>query len=397
VRIARSPEAIHATRIAAGDARLILACDILTSIGYEQLAKMRKGFTRALVNSARVMPAGFTRNPDLVFPLGSMEREIEDAVGSGDAEFLDATKLATGLMGDSIATNLFMVGFAYQRGLLPVGEAAIMRAIELNAAAVESNKQSFRWGRLAAIDPAKVSSLAIPMSKPASQVLSGSLDEIVARRVEYLTGYQDAAYAKRYTDFVARVRTAEAAKVPGATALTEAVARYYFKLLAVKDEYEVARLYAETDFAARVAAQFEGDYKLSFSVAPPIIAKPDPVTGVPRKRTYGPWMMSAFGMMAKLRRFRGTALDLFGRTAERRMERALPGEYETLLAELLAALAPHNHALAVLLAQIPEHIRGYGHVKERHLKAAKAKEAELLAAFRAARPAPTPAAVRVAA
>ena len=182
------------------------------------------------------------------------------------------------------------------------------------------------------------------------------------------------------------MRDAEKAKLPGATALAEAVARYYFKLLAVKDEYEVARLYAETDFAARVAAQFEGDYKLTFHLAPPVFNKPDPATGEAKKSVYGPWMMRAFGVLAKLRRFRGTALDVFGRTAERRMERALIGEYETLVAELLAALAPHNHALAVELAQIPEHIRGYGHVKERHLAAAKAKEAELLAAFRAAKP-----------
>jgi indolepyruvate ferredoxin oxidoreductase len=315
-----------------------------------------------------------------------MEREIEDAVAPGDAEFLDATKLATGLMGDSIATNLFMVGFAYQRGLLPVSEAAILRAIELNGTAIEPNKQSFRWGRLAAIDPARVSAAAIPTATPDSQRLSESLDEIIARRAEFLTAYQDAAFAARYTDLVARVRATEAAKVPGATALTEAVARYYFKLLAVKDEYEVARLYAETDFVARVAEQFEGDYKLTFHLAPPVFNKPDPVSGEAKKSVYGPWMMGAFRVLAKLRRVRGTALDPFNRTEERKNERALPGAYETMLAELLAALAPHNHKLAVQLAQIPEHIRGYGHVKERHLKAAKAKEAELLNAFRQATP-----------
>jgi len=386
VRVADAPEQIHATRIAAGEAKLVLGCDILTGVGNDALAKMQKGVTKALVNSALVMPAGFTRNPDLAFPVGSMEREIEDAVGAGDAEFLDATKLATGLMGDSIATNLFMVGFAYQRGLLPVGEAALLRAIELNGTAVESNKQSFRWGRLAAVDPARVSAAAIPSAKPDSQRLSESLDEIVARRAEFLTAYQDAAYAKRYTDFVARVRVAEAAKVAGTTSLTEAVARYYFKLLAIKDEFEVGRLYAETDFAARVAAQFEGDYKLTFHLAPPVFNKPDPVTGEARKSVYGPWMMRAFGVLAKLRRFRGTALDPFGKTAERRMERALIGDYETLVAELVGALAPHNHSLAVELARIPEHIRGYGHVKDRHVVAAKKKEAELLAAFRAAKP-----------
>ncbi len=396
VRIARSPEAIHATRIAAGDAKLILACDILTGIGYEQLAKMQKGVTRALVNTALVMPAGFTRDPDLAFPRGSMEREIEDAVGPDAAEFLDATRLATGLMGDSIATNLFMVGFAYQRGLLPVGEAAILRAIELNGAAVESNQQSFRWGRLAAVDPERVAAAAVPMPEHESHRLSQTPDEIIARRVDFLTAYQDAAYAARYAALVARVRAAETAACAGATALTEAVARYYFKLLAIKDEYEVARLYAESDFVQRVAAQFEGDYRFTFHLAPPLLSPVDAATGEAKKVTYGPWIMSAFRVLAKLRRLRGTALDVFGRTAERKMERALIGEYEALVAELLARLAPHNHALAVELAQIPEHIRGYGHVRQRHVEAARAKQAELLAAFRAATP-PTPRAEALAA
>src|SRR5438552_5581074 len=270
VRIADRPDQLHATRIAAGEAKLVLGCDILTGVGDEALAKMQKGVTKALVNTALVMPAQFTRDPDLKFPTGSMEQEIKDAVGPGDAEFLDATKLATGLMGDSIATNLFMVGYADQRGLLPVGEAAILRAIELNGAAVEANKQSFNWGRLAAIQPGIVAAAAIPQAaRPDSQRLSETLDEVIDRRAKFLTDYQDAAYAKRYVDFVANVRTAESTRQPGATDLTEAVARYYFKLLAIKDEYEVARLYAETDFLQGVAAQFEGDYKLNFYLAAP--------------------------------------------------------------------------------------------------------------------------------
>ena len=398
VRIADSPDQLHATRIAAGDARLVLACDILTGVGYEQLAKMQKGVTKAVVNTALVMPAGFTRDPDLQFPLGSMEREIEDAVGAADAEFLDATRLATGLMGDSIATNLFMVGYAYQRGVLPLAEASILRAIELNETAIEANKQSFRWGRLAAVEPDRVSALAIPRAVPETQRMSESLDEMIARRVKFLTDYQDAAFAARYGDLVATVRLAEANKTPGESALAEAVARYYFKLLAIKDEYEVARLFAETDFSERVAAQFEGDYSISFSVAAPIIAKPDPVTGVPRKRRFGPWFMGALRMAAKMRRLRATPLDVFGMTAERKRERQLIVEYEALVEELLAKLAPHNHTLAVALARIPEDIRGYGHVKERHLVAAKKKEAELLAKFRATQPAgPAPVTARVAA
>jgi indolepyruvate ferredoxin oxidoreductase len=396
VRIADTPEKIYATRIAAGEASLVLACDILTSVGNEALAKMQKGVTRALVNTALVMPAQFTREPDLRFPLGSMEQEIKDAVGPGDAEFVDATRLATGLMGDSIATNLFMVGYAYQRGLIPVSEAAIARAIELNGAAVESNLLAFRWGRLAAVDPAKVAAAATPASaRPDSQRLSQSLDEVVARRVEFLTAYQDRAYAARYEALVARVREAEARAMPGVAELADSVARYYFKLLAIKDEYEVARLYAESDFAARVATQFEGDYKLTFNLAPPIFNKPDPVTGLPRKSVYGPWTMKAFGVLAKLRKYRGTAVDVFGRTEERRMERALIVEYEKVVDEILAKLTPQNHATAVELASVPEHIRGYGHVKLAHLKTAKAREAALLAALRAPAAAPKPAVVKV--
>jgi indolepyruvate ferredoxin oxidoreductase len=384
VRIADTPEQLYATRIAAGEARLVLACDILTGVGNEALAKMQKGVTRALVNTSLVMPAQFTREPDLKFPTGSMEQEIKDAVGAGDAEFLDATKLATGLMGDSIATNLFMVGYAYQRGLLPLGEQSIVRAIELNGAAVESNKQSFNWGRLAAIDPAKVAAAAIPMAKPDTQRLSESLDEVIERRRAFLTDYQDAAYATRYTDLVAKVRAAEAQKQPGVTDLTEAVARYYFKLLAIKDEYEVARLYAETDFTQRVAAQFEGDYKLRFHLAPPTLNKPDAKTGEPKKSTYGPWMLPAFRVLAKMRKFRGGALDIFGRSDERKQERALIGQYEKLIDEVLGRLSPQNYELAVSLASIPEYIRGYGHVKDRHLKDAKAREAALLERFRGA-------------
>jgi indolepyruvate ferredoxin oxidoreductase len=194
---------------------------------------------------------------------------------------------------------------------------------------------------------------------------------------------------------VDRVKASEAGVKPGSTALAEAVARYYFKLLAIKDEYEVARLYAETDFEKRVAAAFEGDYKLTFNLAPPVFNKPDPATGVPKKTVYGPWMMGAFRVLAKMRRYRGTALDVFGRTDERKMERQLVKDYEALVDEILAKLTPQNHATAVELASVPEHIRGYGHVKEAHLNTAKTREAALLAAFRAPAPAAKPAVVKV--
>jgi indolepyruvate ferredoxin oxidoreductase len=397
VRIGDTPEKLYATRIAAGEASLVLACDILTSVGYEALAKMQKGVTKALVNTALVMPAQFTREPDLKFPLGSMEQEVKDAVGPGDAEFLDATKLATGLMGDSIATNLFMVGYAYQRGLIPLTEAAILKAIEINGAAVESNTMSFRWGRLAAVDPARVAAAALPAAmKSDSQRLSQSLDEIIERRVKFLTEYQDAAYAQRYLSLLAKVREAEATAMPGITELTEAVARYYFKLLAIKDEYEVARLYAETDFTAHVAAQFEGDYKLTFNLAPPIFNKPDPLTGVPKKSVYGPWMLKAFRVLAKMRKYRGTAIDVFGKTAERKMERALLADYEKVVDEIAAKLSTRNHATAVDLSSVPEYIRGYGHVKDAHVKTAKTREAALINAFRSPETATKPATIKMA-
>ena len=395
IRIADSPDQLYASRIAAGEAKLVLACDILTSMGDDVLAKMQKGVSRALVNTALVMPADFTRNADLRFPLGSMEQEIRDAVAPGDAEFVDATRLATGLMGDSIATNLFMVGYAYQRGLIPLAEEAIMRAIELNATAVESNKQSFRWGRLAAVDAARVTAAAVPAGKPESQRLSETLDEMVARRAEFLTAYQDRAYAKRYTDLVDKVRAAEENKLPGNMALTEAVSRYYFKLLAIKDEYEVARLYTDGEFEKRVAAQFEGDYKLTFHLAPPLSNKPDAITREAKKSTYGPWMMAAFRVLAKMKGLRGTAFDIFGRTQERRTEQQLILDYETLIDDVLSKLALRNHATAVELASIPEQIRGYGHVKERHLKVAKAREADLLAEFRDVAAGKTPPVVKI--
>jgi indolepyruvate ferredoxin oxidoreductase len=237
--------------------------------------------------------------------------------------------------------------------------------------------------------------MAVARELPDSQKLSDSLDEMVARRTQFLTDYQDAAYAQRYASLVSKVRDAEARAMPGITELAEAVARYYFKLLAIKDEYEVARLYAETDFVEQIASQFEGDYTLHFHLAPPTLNKPDAKSGVARKSTYGPWMMKAFRLLAKMRKYRGSAIDIFGRTAERRMERQLVADYEALVAEILAKLTPANHATAVELASIPEHIRGYGHVKEAHLKTAKTREAALLAAFRAPTPAPKAQVVKV--
>ncbi len=311
---------------------------------------------------------------------------------------VDATELALALMGDAIATNLFMLGYAWQQGLVPLSLDALMRAVELNGAAIEMNKQAFAWGRLAAHDPAAVrvaaglddvgaTSVATASASATSAAFLGegklthSLDESLALRSKFLGDYQDAAYAKQYTDFVAKVRAAEAERTPGLTGLSEAMARYLFKLMAYKDEYEVARLYTTGDFEQRVREVFDGDYTLHFNLAPPLLAKKD-ADGHLVKDEYGPWMFTAFRLLKRLKFLRGGAFDVFGKTDERRMERQLIADYRTTIEELLASLSLSNHALAVEIARVPELIRGYGHVKEAQLAAAKAKEAQLLAQFR---------------
>jgi indolepyruvate ferredoxin oxidoreductase len=306
---------------------------------------------------------------------------VRQAVGvDAHAAAVDATALATALLGDGIYTNPFVLGFAWQRGWIPLAYETLARAIELNGVAIDANRRAFEWGRAAAHDLEAVKKAAFPAQVIAFK-RAATLEEIVGRRAEFLAAYQDRAYAQRYTDLVERVRRVESDRLQS-TRLSEAVARYYFKLLAIKDEYEVARLHADPAFREKIAAMFEGDYRLSFHLAPPLLARPDPVTGRPAKRRYGPWMLGAFGLLARLKFLRGTALDVFGYSEERRTERALVGEYEALVDELLGKLAADNHAVAVELARVPEEIRGYGHVKARHLDKARAKQADLLARLR---------------
>jgi indolepyruvate ferredoxin oxidoreductase len=258
----------------------------------------------------------------------------------------------------------------------------------LNAVAVDFNQRAFRWGRRAAVDPAVVDARATPRGAvPEAHRLSETLEQVIDRRVAFLTEYQNAAYAARYASIVRRTRDAEAANCPGETVLTDAVARALFKLMAYKDEYEVARLYTQTDFLERLADRFEGPYELHFHLAPPLLADSDPETGHLRKRIYGPWMVSVFRVLAKFRRLRGTPLDIFGRSEERRTERHLIGEYEAVIEEIISRLSAANHPAAVELAALPLEIRGFGHVKQANLTRAKAKEATLLTRFRSPSPA----------
>ena len=374
IRIAARQSDIYAVRIAAGETDLLLGCDLVVSSSEEALAKLNDKIAHALINSHEAATAEFTRNPDAQVPGAAMREAISEAVGEGKTRFVDATRLATRLLGDSIATNLFMLGYAYQKGLVPVTAEAINKAIELNGVAIELNQQAFLWGRRAAHDLAAVEKVAAPKVVEAPHC--STLEEIVADRVQRLTAYQNAAYAERYRELVERVRKAD---TDAEQRLSKAVARYYFKLLAYKDEYEVARLYSDATFRKQLEAQFEGDYQLQFHLAPSWLSKPDAVTGEPRKRSFGPWMLKAFGVLARFKFLRGSALDPFGHSAERRLERELIEEYEANVAYLLAELNGSNYRTAVALAEIPEQIRGYGHVKEAALAKAREQATQLKA------------------
>jgi indolepyruvate ferredoxin oxidoreductase len=388
IRLAPKPEDIHAVRIAAGGADLLLGCDMVVAASPVALTRIEPGVTRAIVNSSLAPTAAFVMNGDVDFEEATMQRALRSATGEHGIDFIDGTGLATALMGDAIAGNLFMLGYAWQRGLVPLSGEAIGRAIELNGVGIEMNKRAFAWGRLAAHDRARVESAAKPalpeIAKPAE-----TLDEIVARRMTFLTDYQNAAYARRYGELVRAVAATEKARAKGRRGLTEAVAKSLFKLMAYKDEYEVARLYTDGEFMRKLRAQFDGGYKLKFHLAPPLWAPRDPVTGEMKKRTYGAWVMRAFKVLARLKGLRGTAFDPFGHTEERKTERRLIGDYEAVVAALMAGLTSENHGLALEIAGLPMQIRGYGHIKMRSLERAKAREAELMTAFRHPAPAAT--------
>jgi indolepyruvate ferredoxin oxidoreductase len=376
VKIAETPERLRAQRIATGEADLVLGCDMLTAGAADAISKMRPGRTTVVVNLHEQPTGTFAQQRDWEFPAEQVRALIAEAVG-GEAgvDFIDATKLATALMGDSIAANLFMMGYAWQKGLIPLSEASLLRAIELNGVAVGSNKRSFLWGRRAAVDLKRVEKTATPAQAIVVQ-MPQSLDSVIKKRVEFLTGYQNAAYAAQYLELVEKVRAAEGAHKLGSK-LSMAVAKSLFKLMSYKDEYEVARLYTDGRFVEQLKTQFEGDFSLKFNLAPPLFAKKD-AKGHLVKAEFGSWMWSAFKLLAKLKGLRGGAFDLFGYTAERKMERALITEYRGMIEGVLGSLDASNHATAVELASLPEQIRGFGHVKEKAVAEYRARQAELL-------------------
>ncbi len=386
VRLADTPEQLHATRVGTGAADLVLGCDVIVTASRDALSTMGAGRTHAAINSTLAPTAAFVRNPDWTYPDAGAEEKIRMACGAESVAAIDAGKIATALMGDAIATNMFMLGYAWQHGWVPLQEASILQAIALNGVSVEFNQQSFAWGRMAAHDLAAVER-ELKVLAPA-QVIEfkrmPSLDESINQRIAFLTEYQNADYAQSYKTFVDQVRAAETAVAAASSLLlTQAVARYLFKLMAYKDEYEVARLHSTTYFKRKITNMFEGDFTIKYHLAPPLLSARD-ANGHLIKREFGSWVGKLFPLLASLRFLRGSALDVFGYTEERKSERALIDAYRKTISALLPQITKENLAEIVAVASIPEEIRGYGHVKERHLRAAKQKEAALLSSLKIA-------------
>jgi indolepyruvate ferredoxin oxidoreductase len=387
VRVAPTPDLLNQVRIDTQQADALLACDLVVGASADALGTVKHGRTVVLANTHEIATAAFVRNPDASLQAKALLAKLRHAAGDEQVGTLDAQALAQQLMGDTMPSNIVMLGAAFQRGLVPVSEAALLRAIELNGVAVDGNKVAFAIGRLAMANSGALERLAgTPASEPIKERLFG-LGGLVERRTQFLTAYQDEALAQRYLELVQATHVREVAmgNVEG-TPLTDAVARQFSRLLAVKDEYEVARLYTDGQFQAALAEQFENAGSLRFHMAPPLLARRGP-DGKPRKMSFGPWMMGAFKLLAKARRLRGTILDPFGHTEERKLERQLANDYERLVRDkLLPNLNKANHAAAVALARLPERIRGYGHVKLANVVTAQAQQQTLMARFDAGQP-----------
>jgi indolepyruvate ferredoxin oxidoreductase len=385
VRVASSPARLHQVRIDIGQADAVFACDLVVTAMPDSLAVMRTGHTRVVANEHEIPTAEFTRERDASIQKEGLFDKIVHAAGEASLLRLDAQDLAARFLGDTIASNILLLGYAWQQGLVPVSLAALMRAIELNGVAVDMNKRAFMLGRLAAADAAALGRMA---TKP--QVIQFTaprpLADTVAFRVDWLTRYQNASYARAYADAVAAVEQSEAALEGGGSRrqLSQAVARNLFKVMAYKDEYEVARLHADPALREQIAAQFDGGYKLAFHLAPPLLARRKPGSDVPAKITLGAWMLPVFGMLARLKGLRGTPFDPFGYTRERKAERQLRDRYLAFVRELPANLRADNREAALKLAQLPDAVRGYGHIKQAAMDRFDLQWAELMPRYRSA-------------
>ncbi len=384
MRIAKAPADISAIRVSAGKADLILGCDLVVSGAKTVLAAARENHTLFVANTAEIMPGDFTRDADYSLPVERLKRAIGKAAGAGHAHFFDATETTRALFGNTVAANMFMLGYAFQHGGVPLSATAVEQAIVLNGEAVKMNVDAFQWGRRAAHDPEYVRAMVAKAQNP-KPPMATSLDDIISARTAFLTDYQNAAYAARYVQMLAEIKAAEAKTVPGSTALTETAARSLFKVMAIKDEYEVARLYTNGAFAAQLNETFSSFDRLEFHLAPPAFS-PKNAKGQMVKRRFGPWMLKAFGMLAQFKGVRGTALDIFGYSAERRMERGLIAAFEGDLEFAAENLKVENLADVKAFLALPMNIRGYGHVKHANVEKTRLLRADLMAKIKAQKP-----------
>jgi len=379
LKIAAAPGGTGSARLAHGGADLVLGCDLVVAAGKNAIPTMARGRTRVVANLEEVLTGQFTREPELTLPTQRLKAALTEAVGEEAVAMVEASALARKLLGDGIGANLLTVGYAWQKGWIPLSRHAIERAIELNGVAVAFNKEAFLWGRRLAHDPDRVQALVADDTPPERPQ---TLDGLIDHRAAILTGYQNASYADRYRRAVARLREAEQSRFGDREDLTEAAARYLFKLMAYKDEYEVARLYSSPAFEAQLKREFEGWKKVEVHLAPPLFASRDPETGRLKKRRYGPWIFKAFRALAAMRGLRGSWLDPFAYLADRKEERRLISEYEALMAEIARDLTPATYDTALELLRLPDRIRGYGHVKSESLTQTRARQSHLLAHFR---------------
>jgi len=380
VLLAKHQDDIQTTRVSMAAADLILGCDPIVAAGKETLSRMMEGRTRVALNSHSTPTAEFVKNTQWQNPADSCAADIASTVGLHGLASFDADHLSAQLMGDTIYINPMLLGYAWQKGWVPLSLDALKRAIELNEVAVAQNLTAFEWGRHAAHQLPAVEALLKPL-----QIISfkkrDRLEDLIATRIEFLTAYQNAAYAKQYESFVLKVKAKESPL--GSSLLTETVARQLFRLMAYKDEYEVARLHTDKQFLERIKSQFEGDFKVFYHLAPPLIAKRNE-KGQLIKQKMSPHMVLVFKVLAQFKFLRGTALDIFGRTEERQTERALIQEYKDAIDEVLVSLKTENHALAVKMANVTEQIKGFGHVKEKHLAAVMVQWQNCMDVFRKA-------------
>jgi indolepyruvate ferredoxin oxidoreductase len=366
LQIARSPEDIYATRIAAGGARLVLGCDLVVASANDAMVKVNRDQAHAVVNDHRAMTADFTRDPDTKFPANSMKEIIQECTGKDNTFFINSSQAVEELLGASMASNIFLAGFAFQKGLIPISSNAIYEAIHLNGISIKENEKAFNLGRLRAHAPQLV------QFKPEAKKVLSNLDEIIQDRSNYLSEYQNQDLAAKYQS------TVEAFAEYNNPELTKALAVNYSKVLAYKDEYEVARLYSEPEFKQSLDQQFEGNYKLTFHLAPPVIAPIDKHSGLPRKITFGAWMLPAFNLLAKFKFLRGSSLDPFGYTEDRKIERQLILRYENIIRLCEKWVSKDNHHIALALLELPQKIRGYGYIKHENARLTQIEEEHLL-------------------